>query len=597
MENQRYIVTLNRRGNIASILDKALEEKEILKEPIALGLFNYTGSKDWPAWEMNFEQANKDPDRTPNIVTVTILEQGPARVAFKVIQSDKKSIFTNIIALTDGSDIVEVYSEIEWQSLRTMAKNKFSFTCDNEKATFDLGLGAIQRGNMSEKLFEVPAQKWADITDKNGEFGVSVISECKYGWDKFNDNTLRMTVLHTPKRNYRIDSMQSFMDLGLNRYSYAIFSHKGNVGMETQLQARQFIQPMTAYVTSKHQGYIGSEYSFGSVSTNDVIVRALKKAQDSDEIVIRLNEGTNKAVDNFTLTLGNGIKSAREIYADEQYKGEAVVENGKLVTSFKPYEIKSFAVTLQPSTVAGEKVICKPASLDFDKNIITKQGDTADFDVTIPYEIIPETVIANGKTFGINKDGNNAVVANGQSIAISDDAKKISFLCASLSQDKNVEFIIDDKSVDVKINSCFERFAGWDLYDFGETAYIKQGKVGYEATHSHKNGEDIYAGNLYFYIVELDVKNSKTVMLPVDKDVVIISAVEVLSDCGKLVTPVYDEIENNRPFTFYLSLKERLQYIWNKCVWNLGDKDDFIRNNNNGKNGKRLETKHGKRHV
>ena len=108
-------------------------------------------------------------------VTVTVLEQGPARVSFKVIQQDKKSTFTNIVALTDGCDIVEVYSEIEWQSLRTLAKNKFSFTCENDKATFDLGLGAIERGNMTENLFEVPAQKWVDLTDKSGEFGVSVL--------------------------------------------------------------------------------------------------------------------------------------------------------------------------------------------------------------------------------------------------------------------------------------------------------------------------------------------------------------------------------------------------------------------------------------
>ena len=213
LENQKYIVTLNKRGNISSIVDKTLDERELLKEPIALCLFNYTGSKPWPAWEMNYEEANKEPDRVAQLVTISIEENGPARVAFKVVQQDKhRSLFTNIIALTDGGECVEVYSEIEWQALLTMAKNKFSFTCENEKATFDLGLGAIQRGNMSEKLFEVPAQKWADITDKSGEFGVSVISECKYGWDKFSDNTLRMTVLHTPKHNFRTDSI--YIDSG-----------------------------------------------------------------------------------------------------------------------------------------------------------------------------------------------------------------------------------------------------------------------------------------------------------------------------------------------------------------------------------------------
>ncbi len=592
MENQKYIVTLNRRGNITSILDKELDEREILKEPVSLGLFKYTGSKEWPAWEMNYDEANKEADRTPNLVTITILEQGPARVAFKVIQQDKRSTFTNIIALTDGSNVVEVYSEIEWQSLRTMAKNKFAFTCENDKATFDLGLGAIKRENMSEKLFEVPAQKWADITDKSGDFGVSVISECKYGWDKFKDNTLRMTVLHTPKRNYRIDSMQSLMDLGLNRYSYAIFSHSGEVGEQTQIEARQFITPMTAYVSSKHQGCLKTEYSFGGVSANDVIIRAIKKAEDSDEIIVRLNEGTGKEVDGFELILGEGIESAREVYASEEYKGEAVIKDGCLVTSFKPYEIKSFALKLKASSVKAEKVKSLPVSLDYNKSIITKQGETADFDFTIPYEIIPDKIKSYGAEFIINKDGKNALTANGQSIQISDNADRLVFLCASLDGDRNAEFLVDDKSVNVKVNSCFENFARWDLYDFEETAYIKSGRLGYEATHSHKDGKDAVAKGLYFYIVQLDVKGAKKVMLPVDDKIVIISAAQLSGVSAFLATPTYDEIENNRPFTFSMNFKEKIQYIWNKCVWNLGDKDDFIRHNNNGKNGKRLETSH-----
>jgi len=592
IENQRYIVTLNSQGNISSIIDKEIDEKELLKEPITLGLFHYNGSEKWPAWEMNYKEANKTSDRTPDIVTITILEQGPARVAFKVIQKDGKSTFTNIIALTDNSDIVEIYSEIEWRSMRTMAKNNFVFTCENPKATFDLGLGAIERENMSEKLFEVPAQKWADITDKNGDFGVSVISECKYGWDKFKDNTLRLTVLHTPKRNYRIDSMQSFLDLGLNRYSYAIFSHKGKVGTATQLEARAFIQPMTAYITDKHQGMLKSEYSFGCVSTNDVIIRAIKKAEDSDEIVVRLNEGANRTVENFMLTLGEGIESAREIYASEEYKSNAKIIDGKLVTDFKPYEIKSFALKLKSSSVMGRKAICTPVSLDFDKSIITRQGEHADFDVTIPYERINKIITANGKTFLINKDGCNALITNGQELDVSDHMEKLVLLCASLDGDRTAEFKVDNKAVNVNINSCFENFAAWDLYDFGETAYIKSGKIGYEATHSHKDGKDETARAMYFYIVEIDVKNAKQVILPDDDKIVIISASKMIGENTSLATRIYDEVENKRPFTFSLDFKEKLQYIWNKCVWNLHDRDNFITHNNNGKNGKRKDTHH-----
>lgn len=581
MENQKYIVTLNQKGNITSIVDKELDETELLKEPITLGLFKYNGSSKWPAWEMNYKEANKEADSIPNVVTVTILEQGPARVAFEVIQKSGKSTFNTIVALTDGCDVVEVYSEIEWRSMRTLAKNKFSFTVQNEKATFDLGLGAIERGNMSEKLFEVPAQNWADITDKSGEYGVSVISECKYGWDKFNDNTLRMTVLHTPKTNYKIDSMQSFMDLGLNRYSYAIFSHKGKVGESTQAQARMFITPMTAYLTNKHQGAFKAEYSFGSVSDSRVIVRAIKKAEKSNEIVVRLNESANTTVKDFALTLGDGILSAREIFASEEPKGDAAVVDGKLVTDFDPYEIKSFALTLKPSVIQGKSAECKAIDLPFDKTIITKQGENGDFEFTMPYEITPDAVTSNGVAFIINKDGKNALTAKGQAFTVPDDFNKVVFLCASLEGDRIVSFKQADKHIRKKVNSCFDRFAKWDLYDLGEVACIKTGKLGLDVTHCHKGGNDVYAKGMYFYIVEIDTSVQKTVTLPDDDNFVIISAAAVNGDTSFLVSPTYDEVES-RKFDFKLSPVQKIQYAYNRCPWQLNDVKGYFSDINRG---------------
>lgn len=581
MENQKYIVTLNKNGDISSVIDKEQNGIELLRKPVSLGLFKYKGSKYWPAWEMNYKEANREADRIPSAVSVAIEEQGPARAAFKVVQKDGSSTFTNIIALTDQSEIVEVYSEIEWQSLRTLAKNRFCFTAENEKASFDLGLGAIERGNMHEKLFEVPAQKWVDITDKSGAYGVSVISECKYGWDKFNDNTLRMTVLHTPKKNYRIDSMQSFMDLGLNRYSYAIFSHKGKVDRDTQLEARKFIQPMTAYVCGKHSGVLGTEYSFGAVSDNDVIIRAVKKAENSDEIIVRLNEGSKKAVERFTLILGEGIESARELYASEEYKGKADVQNGYLVTDFKPYEIKTFALKLKSSSAAGKRNVCA-AALDLNKNIITKQGGTGDFEYTIPYEICPEKILANGVEFKIDKDAGNAAAADNQVITIPSDKDRLVLLCASLNGDKKAEFLVDNRTVVKNIPSAFERIAAWDLYDYGETAYIKKCILGYDATHCHKAGKDQIAKGMYFFNVEINAAGAKTVTLPKDKDIVIIGAVLVKSDSSYLASPVYDEVEK-RAFNFSLNTKQKIQYLYNKCFWMLNDRGDFLKGNNRGR--------------
>ncbi len=560
IENQKYIVTVNKTGNISSIIDKEDGERELLSKPIVLGLFKYTGSKEWPAWEMNYEEANKEPDRVPELVSFKVVERGPARACFEVIQKDKKSRFKSYICLTEGCEYVEIYNEIEWQSMRTLAKNRFSFTAENEKASYDLGLGVIERENMNEKLFEVPAQKWADITDKSGEYGVSVLSECKHGWDKFDDSTLRLTVLHTPKKNYRIDSMQSLMDLGLNLYSYAVYSHKGSGLSGTQLQAKLFTYPLTAVTLKKHKGILGSNYSFGSVSTNDVIVRCIKKKHhsDTDEFVVRFNEGAGKDVKGFTFTLGEGIESAYEVWASEEYMGEAVVEDGKIVCDITPYGVKSFAFTLKKSETKARKSVTTPQKLEYNCDINY-----------IPESLKRDEITVAGIKFKI---GDGEMTADGQTLEVK-EGKRLALLCTNYGSNYFV-------------NNAYEAYARWDLYDFGETAYIKKGRLGYEFTHCLDFKGDVqYAKGLYFWIKILD----KTTVLPEDSDIVIIAATEIEKTKSRLVTPLIDEIENNREFTFKKSFKEKLWYFNSKLIWNLNDRDNFLSHNNNGKNGKRIE--------
>ena len=65
-------------------------------------------------------------------------------------------------------------------------------------ATYNWDLGKIQRGNNEPKKFEVPSHQWFDLTDTNGNYGVSILTGAKYGSDKPADNELRLTLLYTP---------------------------------------------------------------------------------------------------------------------------------------------------------------------------------------------------------------------------------------------------------------------------------------------------------------------------------------------------------------------------------------------------------------
>lgn len=89
-------------------------------------------------------------------------------------------------------------NDIDWQSSNALLKAEFPLSVSNPEAVYDLGVGSVARGNNTATAYEVYAQQWADLTDADGSYGVSVLNDSKYGWDKPADNTLRLTLLHTP---------------------------------------------------------------------------------------------------------------------------------------------------------------------------------------------------------------------------------------------------------------------------------------------------------------------------------------------------------------------------------------------------------------
>ncbi len=561
IENFKYIVTVNKDGDISSIIDKTLGNTELLRKPIRFELNKYKGNKEYPAWEMTFDELNKYPWEFAENGVCTVLEKGPARVTLKVEQSVAKSKFTYYVSLASGCPYVSVYNEVEWREFRKALHNGFHFNVRNTYSTFDLGLGAIQREKANKKLYSVPAQKWADLTDSSLSYGVSVFSDSKYGWIMKDEKTLRMTVVHSPKYYFRNDSVQGMLDFGLNKYGYAVFSHQGEVDKETQLNARFFNQPVTAFLADKHYGKLGSEYSFASISTPKVIVRAIKKAEESDEIIVRFNEAINFRTNGVEFKLGDGIESAREVNAMEDEIGEASVVDGKLVFNIGAYEVKTFALKLKKQSVI-KKVQATKVELPFNADVVTfnNNRDSAiipTINVSIPGELFPKTIECTGvkfETADISGEGKNAVISAGQQLSVS--GKKFYFVAASLYGDKEYSFKVGDRFENVKVQSINERIGKWDLYNLAEVANIKTDRLAWECTHTHSSKGDNAAAQLFFFMYEIDIDGVDSITLPYDNGLIILAASQSKDDSyAYLSTELYDRVQN-RMFDYKMSFKE-----------------------------------------
>ncbi|MCD7790086.1 MAG: alpha-mannosidase, partial [Bacteroides thetaiotaomicron] len=340
IENSVYKITLDKNGDIISLTDKR-NNKELVKDgkAIRLALFTENKSYAWPAWEILKETIDREPVSITDGAKITLVENGALRKALCIEKKYGKSLFKQYIRLYEGSraDRIDFYNEIDWQSTNTLLKAEFPLNIENEKATYDLGIGSVERGNNVQTAYEVYAQQWADLTDKNNSYGVSILNDSKYGWDKPDNNTIRLTLLHTPetKGNY---AYQDHQDFGFHTFTYSLTGHNGALDKPaTVIKAEILNQPIKAFSSPKHAGTLGKEFAFVRSSNDQVVIKALKKAEVSDEYVVRVYETGGAAPQQAAITFAGEIEKAVLADGTEKEIGSADFNKNQLNVSIAPY--------------------------------------------------------------------------------------------------------------------------------------------------------------------------------------------------------------------------------------------------------------------
>ena len=530
IENRFVKVAIDNNGDIASVFDKRLG-KELLSAPVKTAILNNVHSFDWPAWEIKYEDIKEAPYMYPAAPEIEIIDNGSALCSVKITRKANNSVFTSVIPLDSESEFVSVYNETDWREEASLLKTEFRLAASNENANYDIGLGYTKRGNNTEKLYEVPAQKWADITDKNGGFGVSVFSDSRTGWDKPDDSTLRLTCIHTPLANYRHECAQHIMDMGLNRYSYAIFGHEGNPST-VSAYADRFCQPMHTFVTDKHNG-AAADFSFVRVNNGRVRISAIKKAQKNDNTVIRFVETAGENQKNVVVEFSAPVKQAFIVSGDEKILGDAAVSEGKLIFDAAPSSINSFMLVFE-DVAQNAAVVTEKISLEYTDCGITENENralsTLKGGISVPAEILPESFEFAGVSYAFSAQQRNCIACNGQKIKLPVGSDTLNLLMASLDGDVNAGFICGENVIAAVVQSHEEAPGMWDLMMEKITGYIKPYPQAFTATHTHSADKDIVGKQFYFYVVSIPVSGVTEVKLPVNKNLIVFDAVAVKND-------------------------------------------------------------------
>ena len=530
MENWKYRVTLDpATGDIKSLYDKTLSQ-EMFTSNLRLALMQCS-STSWPAWEIPYTATKNTSiyvNNSDKTLSISIAEDGPLRKAFRIERTRLGSTFVQYIRLTStGADErVDVENEVDWQSKGYLLKLEANLTGTNANATYDNSLGFLSRGVSTEAYYEYCGHQWADQTASSGKYGLSILNDCKYGWDKPTNGRLRLSLVYSPgvSTNY---TYQANQDLGLNQFRFSLFSHADKVGEQTQWQSDRFNQPLLAFITDAHEGSLGKQFSFADVDNDKVAVRALKRAEDSDAYIIRFHELTGQAQQNVSVNFPTELVSVEEVNGIEETIGNATFEGSTMKFDIGAFGIKTFALKLK-QTEKEQKPEGVPVKLDYNVDMISLDGNRSDGLASAgslyPGELLGRSLTYEGIDYEIGPSEarqKNMVRCEGQAINLpninaANDSITIHLLAfCTQNISEELEFDLDGKKLPLKI--AYNKGSIANRGGFYSTPSYRQDDVAFTATHSHEYSTltDVAYDFMYLYHYELRVpKGSKTLTLP-----------------------------------------------------------------------------------
>ena len=297
MENKFVRVEMDAAsGAIKHLIDKATGY-DYVPEGELMGVLEHCeevphGMSAWCIGQI--KRLNKlDQDGTFNEVM-----HGPHRCAVKTDRKVGNSTVTMTVGLNADSPMVDIAVDTRWVEIGTnetcipMLRIAFPTKVADPKATQEIAFGSIERPVDGR---EVPALKWADISggkvDAKGKCGVTMVNADKYGHN-FKDNVMRLTLLRS---SHSPDPLPEVTDHSIR---LAIVPHDGplSVSDATRLGA-SFGLPMNLVSTDVHEGKLPASKGFVEVLTPNVMLASVKKAEDSDAVIVRLHEMEGKATE------------------------------------------------------------------------------------------------------------------------------------------------------------------------------------------------------------------------------------------------------------------------------------------------------------
>ena len=205
-----------------------------------------------------------------------------------------------------------------------------------------MDVGAIQRPTAYDKSFEVGTHHWIDLTRHLRQIWHHPPSPTPNPAPTSAPTTRSGSPSSappgiSPEEQGHPYSHQANMDWGLHHILYGLAGHADSWQQSgSEWQAYRLSTPLQSFATTPHPGKLGHTLSILTISDPHIRLLGMKKAEDSDNIIIRMVELTGKPAPNVHITLAGPITAALAVNGQEQTlsPSRTTLHAGVLETTF-----------------------------------------------------------------------------------------------------------------------------------------------------------------------------------------------------------------------------------------------------------------------
>ena len=245
------------------------------------------------------------------------------------------SILRQHVVFHSTTPRVDFETAVDWHEKYQLMKTRFDLDVLADAARHEIQFGHVSRGthdntNWDRAQFDVCAHKWTDLSEEG--YGVAFLNDSKYACT-VKEGAYRLSLIksgrHPDPRG----------DEGAHSFRYAILPHEGGFSVETVVRpAYEFNVAPTVM-----EGSAPVSTSLLAVDAPNVIVEAVKWAEDAEAFVVRLYEAGRTGAW-ATVRFGVPVASVAETNLLEEDGVSIKVDDAEVRLYFKPFEIKTLVV-------------------------------------------------------------------------------------------------------------------------------------------------------------------------------------------------------------------------------------------------------------